>query len=566
MSRAERLALFAIAALALWLRWWPDGSAIAGRAFLRHDEQHYVDLARELLNGRFDTRYFINPTLFGYLLAAASALVGGVRALLGDDPSFAHFVARETMSPWLIVLTGRLLSIAASVATVLLLARLGRRLFSPAVGLAAALLFALDGLSIGRAPLCGNESLTTLLALLAVDAVAARDAAALPKRRRFAAGLLLGLATATKYSAGIFGLVLLVALRRRVLPALLGAALGYAIGAPATLLSFEEFRAGFATQAAFLHDGYRPEDAQAAASGWIVYARDFATSHGGVVLARVVALGIAASLALALRRDGAPHRLLLSASLPLYLFLGSGIFHRDRFLLPATPYLLLHGAWLLVAACDALAQVRRRATPLPADAAPLRTLPARFAAVAPLVLIAAAGAPSLLAQRPLLAALHGKPDSASELFAELHAVLRPDDRLFEFTLQLSDELLIDAQPWRELHLAEPPAPLRAAVESDLAQRGLMPGGEPLRRWFTTARSLAELQAELARSGATALLVVLPSRHLGEPDGLRRANRDPPFRDCPWWSDFATWLGTLPRRVATVSRDGALIAAVVELPR
>ncbi|MBL8840682.1 MAG: DUF2029 domain-containing protein [Planctomycetes bacterium] len=549
MSRGERLALLAIAALTLWLRWWPDGSAIAGRAFLRHDEQHYVDLARELLNGRFDTRYFINPTLFGYLLAGASALVGGVRVLLGDDPSFAHFVARETMSPWLIVLTGRLLSIAASVATVLLLARLGRRLFSPAVGLAAALLLALDGLAIGRAPLCGNESLTTLLALLAIDGVAGRDAATLSRGRRFRAGVLLGLATATKYSAGIFGLVLLVALRRRVVPALLGAALGYAIGAPATLLSFEQFRAGFATQAAFLHDGYRPEDAQAAASGWLVYARDFPTAHGGVVLALVVALGLVASLAAALRRDGGPHRLLLAASLPLYLFLGSGIFHRDRFLLPATPYLLLHGAWLLVATCGALARER-----------------ARLVTFAPLVLIAAAGAPSVVAQRPLLAALHGKPDAASDLFAEVHAVLRPDDRLFEFTLQLSDELLIDAQPWRELRLAEPAAALRAAVEGDLAQRGLLPGGEPLRPWFTSARSLAELQAELARSGATALVVVLAARHLGEPDGLRRANRDPPFRDCPWWGDFATWLGTLPRRLATVSRDGALIAAVVELPR
>ncbi len=547
MSRAERLALLAIAALALWLRWWPDGSAVAGRAFLRHDEQHYVDLARELLNGRFDTDYFINPTLFGYLLAGASALVGGVRVLLGDDPSFAHFVARETMSPWLIVLTGRLLSIAACVATVLLLARLGRRLFAPAVGLAAALLLALDGLSIGRAPLCGNESLTTLLALLAIESVAGRDAAALSRGQRLRAGLLLGLATATKYSAGIFGLVLLFALRRRVGPALLGAALGFFLGAPATLLSFEEFRAGFATQAAFLHDGYRPEDAQAAASGWLVYARDFPTAHGGVVLALVVALGVIASLAAALRRDGAPHRLLLAASLPLYLFLGSGIFQRDRFLLPATPYLLLHAAWLLAAAC--------RARPL-----------ARVATFAPLLLIAAAAAPSVLAQRPLLSALHGKPDAASELFAEVHAVLRPDERLFEFTLQLSDELLIDTDPWRELGLAPPPDALRSAVHADLTLRGLLPGGEPLRPWFATATSLADLQAELAKRGATALVVVLSPRHLAEPDGLRRANRDPPFRDCAWWSDFADLLATLPRRIATVSRDGALIAAVLELPR
>jgi len=561
MSRGERFALLAIVALALLLRGWLDSSAIDGRAFLRHDEQHYVDSARELLNGRLVGDYFINPPLFGWLVAGASALAGQLRVALGADPSFAHFVARETMSPWVIVLVGRGLSIAASVAAVIAVARLGRRLFAPPVGLAAALLLALDVLAVGRAPLCGNESLVTLLSLLAVDAVAARDPAAMSRARRLGAGLLLGLATATKYSAGIFGVVFVVALRKRVGPALLGAALGFVLGAPTTLLHFGAFVDGFSTQAAFLHEGYRPEDAAAGTNGWLWYASDFPDSHHGVALAAAVALGIAGSLLAALRRDGAAHRALLAASLPLWLYLGSGVFLRDRFLLPATPFLLLHAAWLLHGCVQLLlrASIDSRA----AGAEP-RLAPAASAAL--IVSIAAFAAPSVVAQRANLAAMYGRPDAASGLFAELRAALRPDDRVFELTFQISDELLVDAEPWRELKVAEPPPALRAAVRDDLARRSLLPGAEPLRARLAAAGSLAELQRELAGAGATALVVVLPSNAFSGAGGLAQARRNPPFRDCPYWGDLVEWLGSLPRRVETASRDGTLVASVVDLPR
>ncbi len=554
MSRGQKLALLAIAALALWLRWWPDGSITAGRAFLRHDEQHYVDLARELLNGRFTTNYFINPALFGYLLAGTSALLGLLRVALGVEPGFAHFVARETMNPWLIVLVGRALSMAASVACVLVVARLGRRLFSPGVGLAAALALALDGLAIGRAPLCGNESLTTLLALLAIDAVAAREAVAGSWRRRAVAGVLLGLATATKYSAGIFGLTFVVALGRRVGPALVGAAVGFALGAPSTWLRFREFLSGFTTQAAFLHEGYRPEDAAVRANGWLFYARTFAATHQGVLFAAAIAIGIIGALIAAPRRDARAQRLLLSASLPLFLFLGSGIFLRERFLLPATPFLLLHGAWLLHAVVERFA----RRVPSLQSRTPLTT-------AALLLIVAAAAGPSAATQRPLLARVYGRPDAASDLFEQLRPALRRDETTFEFTLQLSDELLIDADPWRELHVASPSLPLREEVIAELDQRGLLPGARSLRSLFGTATSLADLQRDLAASGARSLVVVLPARAFATEEGLLRANRDPPFRDCAWWADFVRWLSALPRRTEAASRDGSLIAAVLELP-
>ncbi|MSR46755.1 MAG: hypothetical protein EXS13_06780 [Planctomycetes bacterium] len=561
MNRGERLTLLAIAALALFLRASLDSSTIPGRIFLRHDEQHYVDLVRELLNGRFVTDYFINPPLFGWLIGGVTAAVGAFRALLGFEASFDLFVARETLSPCVTVLMGRALSITASAASVLVVARLGRRLFTPGVGLVAALALAVDGVALGRAPLCGNESLTTLLSLLAVDAFIGAPVTQPSTARRFAAGLLLGLAAATKYSAGIFGLVAVVALGRRVLPALLGAAAGFVLGAPAVLLNTRAFIAGFASQAGFLHEGYRAADVERGELGWFWYAETFAQAHQGSAFAILCALGIAVSVALACRKTGQSHRLLLTASLPLYLFLGSGIFHRERFLLPATPFLLLHGAWLLDRLIARAAELRRRGRSETGRA----TTDARVTTAA-LLLTLAITAPSAWARHAGLSALYSAPDAASELFTALQPTFRPDERIYEFSLQNSDELLLHADPWRESRVKAPDDETRAAALAQLAVDGLAPTCEPLRPLVANLKSLAALQSALAKEFATALLIVLPAHALTGEGGLARANRDPPFRDVAWWPEFATWLESLPRRAEATSRDGTLVAAVLELPR
>jgi hypothetical protein len=561
-----RLLLLAIAALALWLRAWFDGSTVPGRVFLRHDEQHYVDLARELLNGRFLTDYFINPSLFGWMVAAVTAAVGAVRALLGLDASFDLFVARETWSPVVIVLAGRSLSIAASVLSVVVVARLGARIGWPRAGLLAALALAVDGVSIGRAPLCGNESMTTLLALLAVTALVRPGLDAAPMRSRFSAGALLGVATACKYSAGVFGLVAVVALRRRCLPALLGAAVGFALGAPATWFNPAGFVEGFTTQAGFLHDGYRAEDAEKGELGWSFYATGFGAAHQGRLFAAVVAFGLLDSLRRLLTR-GAPdrraHALLLSASLPLYLFLGSGIFHRDRFLLPATPFLLLHGAKVLADLLAARVAALRSPSPV---TAPVRTRIARFGGVALLVLVTADALISGVARQGRERVLLGAPDRGSELHRALAPVLRPDETVHEFSLRQADELLLRNDPWREAGVARPPDAIVAAAREQLARSNLQPTCDALRPALVAARDLDALTARLRADGATAIVAIIPARALVAPGSLAGANRDPPFRDITWWPEFAAWLESLPRRAEAATADGGLIAAVLELPR
>src|SRR5262249_26012554 len=97
----------------------------------------------------------------------------------------------------------------------------------------------------------------------------------------------------------------------------------------------------------YLHSGYFAMDRARPEYGFVYYVRTYAESHQGVVLASLCAAGIVASIALVLRRRDRTHALLLAASMPLYVFLGTGIFNSERFLLPAVPFIAIHGAWAL---------------------------------------------------------------------------------------------------------------------------------------------------------------------------------------------------------------------------
>ncbi len=570
MSRRQAIALTLITLLAAWLRAWLDGSIVPGRTFARHDEGHYVDLARQFLNGHWSVHYFINPSLFGYLLAGVTALVGAVRSMLGFDESFALFVTRETLAPYAIVLVGRLLSITASTLSVLVVARIGRRLFSPTVGLLAALALAVDGIAMSRAVLCGNESLTVLLGLLAFERLLASMERDAPMRTRLVAGLLLGLATATKYSAGILVVPFLLvprrdavaafrsgrwlALLRDVLPALLAAGLGFFAGAPMVAIHFSDFAHDFLAQAGFLHGGYRREDREAGELGYLFYARTFAASHQGWFFAIACGLGVLASIGRAIRTRERSLLLLIAASLPLYLFLGSGVFHRDRFLLPAVPFLLLHGAWIV-----------ERATHFVTS----RLVASRWLApVLAFTVVAATAAPSAIASHQLLARQNGFPDPMSQLLVDLRSSLQPGDRVIEFPVPLANRLLLEQDPWRPLGIAAPRPDLvevaRRMVHDGIA---LDPPSMLLQPLLARAESLAALQQALRNEGANLLLVVAATSQIERPEKLVRGDRDVGSDTAPptWWNEFFEWLKTLPRRTVAFTSDGTITAALIELP-
>jgi hypothetical protein len=538
------LSLAGIVAIAFWMRWWP-GSAGADRTFWRRDETVYFDLACRLLHGRFDVHNFINPAFYANAVAVAGAIVGGIRRLFGVDATFDLFLARETAAPHLLVWSGRVLSILASALSVVVVARIGRLLFSPVVGVLAGLLLAIDGVAATRAPLCGNESLMVLLALLAC--CTAIEGTSL--RHRLFAGLLIGLATATKYSAGILALPLAAAFGLRVGPAVLMAIVGFAAGSPQALVNFREFLHGFTTQAGFLHEGYFAEDVARHEIGFVYYVRTFADAHQGVALALLCATGVVASIAIvAVRRDRS-HALLLTASLPLYLLLGTGIFNSQRFLLPALPFVLIHGAWLLEWLWTRVPRLRSR--------------PNGVLALGLLAIVGAGGA-ATLRQHALLTGEFGSPEQKSVLFADLESRLAADRILAELAIPGQYRLLLASDPWGERGVPPPADEIREQVGAWLSAHDLLPTALPLDRAIAASPTLEQLRKNLRDSAVDTVVIVLPTSHLLAGLGVRPPPQDARLRACPYWNELFDWLATLPRLFTGRSPDQRITAAVIDL--
>lgn len=393
------LALCAVLALATLARWHPTSSGVPDRVFERTDEVHYVDQAVRYLNGRWQTNYFVNPTLTMYLLYAVSALSGWAMVALGRFDSYADFVLEATLNPYLVTVIGRVLTVVASVAGVAALYAIGRRMFHWRVGLVAAAALAVNRIHVERSTLAGNECLMVTL-ILAFFLLVLRYLDRPSARLHAACGALLGLAVATKYNAGIHAVTLLTAslavalrsegglplarrlARPRVWVGFPCIGVFFFAGCPWALIDFPEFWHDFRWQAAFLHEGHSLRDIENAQTGYVEYVLQFPRRNNGIWIAVLCGLGIVLAGYRALWRRDVRHWLLLAASLPTYLFLGSGIFVEMRFLLVAIPFFLLLGAWAL----DAVVQeVGRRAAALASRGEPA----VAWEAALPLVLAAA---------------------------------------------------------------------------------------------------------------------------------------------------------------------------------
>ena len=361
-------------AAAFFLRLHLNNSGLPGTAFLRHDELHYARRVLGFLNGDFDVHYFINPSLYMYVLFAAVSLAGRISVMLGDAVSFEEFKLLVTFNPCLILVLGRAISIAASALSVGVLYSLGRRLFNRPVAFVASAALAFNFTHALRAPLAGNESLMVLgilLFLLLLD----RYRSAPTPLKHAACGFVLGLAGSVKYNALIHviplaAVTLFIAYARekpargsglaralvkpRYCLGFLFLLLGFFAGSPFALLNFGDFIHGFYTQYSFLNEGYTGFEGMVRQSGFFYYMAAFPLGNNGLVFSLFCALGIVGAVIEAIRKRDSRLVLLLFAALPLYFFMGTGVFNRMRFFLPAIPLILLCGAWGFVQLLDHL--------------------------------------------------------------------------------------------------------------------------------------------------------------------------------------------------------------------
>lgn len=232
----------------------------------RPDEEFIVSVALRFFSGDFNPHFFEWPSLYFYVVHAALRIA----SLAGTYPDTAAFVGSVTRDPGWVHLMLRLFSVAAAMATLAIVHRLGRRLFDRTTGLVAAAFLAIAYLHVRDSHFGVLDVPLTMLIVLAVALLARAGRDEAPLRWFAAAGLVAGLASSIKYNASALivpalatGAITLIderAGRGRTVAGLglFAAAFagGFVAGTPYALLDWPAFRDGMAAQVVRLTEGH----------------------------------------------------------------------------------------------------------------------------------------------------------------------------------------------------------------------------------------------------------------------------------------------------------------------
>jgi hypothetical protein len=302
----------------------------------RPDEGAALGIAAGIVAGDPNPHFFNWPSLTFYVFAGLFAAAGMVK------PALAHADY---------VLIGRAASALAGTATILVLARLARRMADGTTALLAALFLAVAVLHVRDSHFATTDVLMTLftvgsLALL-LDAIAGGSV------RAFAiAGIAGGLAVSTKYSAAalVAGLVGLAGHRWRgwTRPILFvcGIGAGFLAGTPYALADYRTFIADVRFESAHLATGHTVNLGR----GWIYHATHSLPYGLGPTLFVAALAGIPALW----RHYRGAALTLFGFSAAFFVAIGSGYTVFFRYVLPLIPVACLSaavavrhgGAWL----------------------------------------------------------------------------------------------------------------------------------------------------------------------------------------------------------------------------
>ena len=361
--RAWLVAVAVLLAGALALRVWGYRHGLPF-VYNADENAHFVARAIGMFGHSYNPHYFINPPGFTYLLHVLFSLRWGgegVQATLAADPGAVFGLAR-------------LASAALGTIAVGVLLAAGRRLFDRATGWLAGALLAVAFLPVHYSHLALND-VPTVAAL----SVALLGAAGILRRGDpldyLLAGVGLGLACATKYTAGIVVLSIVVAALgtprrewrvRGLALAGLASALAFLIANPFALLDFDAFRAGLSEQSSASNDG-GGKLGLTQENGVLYYVWTLTWGLGWVPLA--AAAGGAVAL---LVRDRPAGWMLLVPVIVFVAFMGTQDRYFARWLLPVYPLLCLLAAHGAVSLASVVAgRVPRRAAWVPIAVAAL---------------------------------------------------------------------------------------------------------------------------------------------------------------------------------------------------
>jgi len=279
--------------------------------------------------------------------------------------------------------------------------------------------------------------------------------------------------------------------------------------------------------------------------GWIWYLRNFPSMNVGFVFSCVCLAGVAFAVVDAIRRRDFARHASLWIALPVYAFLGSGIFCDMRFLLPAIPFILLLGAQFV-----------------DAGATRLRLNPPMALLISAAILALPAWATAEEARREF-----SRPDWRADVFPYLLRTAGPSHRVVDFVSKPVDRWFDEADPWTALGLPPPSDTGRVdAVRASLVAAGRLLPSTSLHTLFRSKTSLASLKESFASQGFDRLVISIPAGFAGDLEPLVRNSAPLQYlSQCDYWKEAFQWFSTFPIVDTYRAANGVMLVCTVEVP-
>ncbi len=364
-SRRVAALLGLILIVAAGVRFWGIGFGLP-HTQARPDETVAIGVALAFLRGDFSPRFFDYPWLYMWAISALYVAYYAWGAATGLFGSLADVVASWPVNWEPFFLMNRAVSATLGTATVAVVFAIARRLWGAATGLVAALFMALAFLHV-RDSHFGTTDITMTFFVMAATALLLRAHDSKRPVLFAAAGLVAGLAAATKYN----GVLLFVSLAASTLvhvaesPGARWAALvdrrlwlftgaflvTFAVGVPFIILDNGAFNAAMAE---LWHSMNNATPDLALTSGWRHHL-ELSLRHGLGLPLLATAL---AGTALILARDTRTGVLLLSFPLVYFAVASSLQYLFFRYTMPIVPFLAIAAARAVTWAVDQTPAVR----------------------------------------------------------------------------------------------------------------------------------------------------------------------------------------------------------------
>ena len=320
-------------------------------AFHLDEYAHFTESAVEMFENGLNPKYFQNPPAYTYLLHVLFAIAYGVSPIgsLGE-PVRAAFDG----DPTTLYLIARLASTALGLAAAWILYFAGKRLYGTAVGLVATAFLTFTFLPVHYAHIALNDVpmlFPLCIGLLGLAGIVTRgnlvDYAV--------AGLGLGLATGTKYTAAALSVAIFAAWAirawedreraKREFMYLVGAAaislLAFVVSNPFAVLDADKFLGDLRRQSS-LSSGVEKLGTDDT-TGWIYYLKTLLWGFGALPFLMSIVGAV-----LALRKDWRKALPFVLFTVIVWLFMGNQVRFYARWLMPVYPVLALFAAYGVV--------------------------------------------------------------------------------------------------------------------------------------------------------------------------------------------------------------------------